>query len=55
MDNKKPTGAGTPEGRQSNPDACNSTPPDPLGGWLDLGKPSRTKRQAKRQWVRGRK
>jgi hypothetical protein len=51
----RPLGKGT--GRRGNvpPDACHSTGFDPLAGWLELGRPSRTNRQPKREWRRGRR
>jgi hypothetical protein len=51
----RPLGKGT--GRMGNvpPDTRNSIVFDPLAGWLELGKPSRTKRHLKRQWARGRR
>jgi len=54
MDNKKPTGAGTPAGRQFESDGCHFTGFDPFVGWISHGKPSRLTRQPKRQWARGR-
>jgi hypothetical protein len=47
--NARPLGKGT--GRRGNVlgDARHSTGFDPLAGWLERGKPSRTKRQPKPQ------
>jgi hypothetical protein len=55
MGTKKPAGGGIPQaGRQFDPDDRNCTGFDPVGGWLELSKPSRIKRQPERQWARGR-